>query len=132
MNAYFKAGPQVNWAYWTHDEIINTNQEHQRTNFGAVDCDLNKNIIYFDYKNINFGQDYVYEYTEDSEAREFVIQLAEVKKRCPDVRVVFDSQLEWTAELAEQIIQKKVSISQLVKSITDFHVKYYTDGLGRI
>ena len=111
---------------------MHKNQEHQRTNFGAIDCDLNKNIIFYDWQNINFGQDYVYEYTDDSKAQEFLMQLSKIKERCPDVRVVFDSQLEWKQELADQIIQKKVSISQLAKSITDFNIKYYTNGMGRV
>jgi len=54
----------------------------------------------------------------------------QVKKRCPDVRVVIDPQIEWNQDLVDQIIQKKVSVSQLAKSITDFNTKYYTNGMG--
>jgi len=60
------------------------------------------------------------------------VKLAQVKKRCPDVRVAIEPLLVWNQELAEQIIQKKVSVSQLVKSLTEFNIKYYTDGLGKL
>ena len=35
------------------------------------------------------------------------MKLAQVKKRCPDVRVAIEPLLVWNQELAEQIIQKK-------------------------
>jgi len=126
----FLAGPNVNWAYWVNDGLLNQNQEHQKTDFAAVDCDLIKNIIFFDYKNINFGQDFVYEWTDESEAQDFSDKLAKIRKRCPDVRVAFDPEFTWNQEIANQIVQKKVSISQLAKSISDFNTKYYTDGMG--
>jgi len=129
-SSWFLAGPKVNWAYWLNDGLFNQNQEHQKTDFAAVDCDLNKNIIYYDFKNINFGQDFVYEWTDESVAKAFSAKLAEIRKRCPDVRVVIDPQLDWNQDLVDQIVQKKVSVSQLAKSITDFNTKYYFDGFG--
>jgi len=128
----FLAGPKVNWAYWVNDGILNQNQEHQKTDFATVDCDLNKNIVFYDFKNINFGQDFVYEWTDESEAQEFSVKLAQIRKRCPDVRVVIDPQIEWNHEIADQIVQKKVSVGQLAKSITDFNTKYYIDGMGML
>jgi hypothetical protein len=122
-------GPKVNWAYWINDGSANKNQEHQKTNFADVDCVLNKNIIFHDFQNVNFGQDFVYEWTDDGVVQEFLTDLAVVQKRCPDVRVVIDPQIVWDQELAEQVIQKKVSVSKLAKSITDFTTKYYLDGL---
>jgi len=56
----------------------------------------------------------------------------QVKKRCPDVRVVIDPQIEWNQDLVDQIVQKKVSVNQLAKSITDFNTKYYTNGMGML
>jgi hypothetical protein len=125
-------GPKVNWAYWLNDGLFNQNQEHQKTDFAAVDCDLNKNIIFYDFKNINFGQEFVYEWTDESVAKAFSEKLAQIRKRCPDVRVVIDPQLDWNQELADQIVQKKVSVSQLANSITDFNTKYYIDGIGMV
>jgi len=126
----FLAGPKVNWAYWVNDGLVSQNQEHQKTEFATVDCDLNKNIIFYDFKNINFGQDFVYEWTDESEAQEFLAKLAHIRKRCPDVRVAFDPEISWNQEIVDQIVQKKVSVGQLAKSITDFNTKYYTDGFG--
>jgi len=123
-------GPKVNWAYWINDGLFNQNQENQKTDFATVDCDLNKNIIFFDRKNINFGQEFVFGWTDEAEGQEFTAKLAQIRKRCPDVRVVIDPQIEWNQDLVDQIIQKKVSVSQLAKSITDFNTKYYTNGMG--
>jgi len=124
----YSMGPKVNWAYWTNDGLVSQNQEHQKTEFATVDCDLNKNIIFYDFKNINFGQEFVYEWTDESEAQEFSAKLAQIRKRCPDVRVAIDPEISWNQEIVDQIVQKKVSVGQLAKSITDFNTKYYTDG----
>ncbi len=123
-------GPKVNWAFWVNDGLLSQNQEHQKTDFAAVDCVLNKNIIFWDWNNINFGHDFVYDWTDESEAEEFLMKMAQIRKRCPEVRIAFDPQIEWKPELADQIVQKKVSVSRLVKSFTDFNTKYNTDGMG--
>jgi len=122
--------PKVNWAFWLNDGLLNQNQEHQITDFATVDCDLNKNIIFSDWNNINLGQDFVYDWKDESEAEEFLMKMAQIRKRCPDVRIAFDPQIEWKPELADQIVQKKVSVSQLVKSFTNFCKKYNTDGMA--
>ncbi len=46
------------------------------------------------------------------------------------VRVAFDPEFDWNQEIADQIVQKKVSVGQLAKSISDFNTKYYTNGMG--
>jgi len=124
----YSATPQVNWGFFISEEIVNRNQEHQKIKFSEIDCELNKQIVFYDWENINFGQDYIYEWTDKFKAEKFLEDLSVLRKRCPDVKVSIDPEFIWNNEIADQIAKNKVSVSQLAKSLTDFTVKYNADG----
>ena len=57
--------PRISWAYWQSDQAFNRNQIFAKTNFAQVDCDLMPNLIYWEETNINFGNNFAYDWIDE-------------------------------------------------------------------
>merc|ERR1712071_98870 len=91
------------------DYHVNMNPTFEDITLNQVDCELFQNIIHYDFDRISFDFDFVrmFGYDNVDLGLSFGVKLDQLRIKCPNVKVVIDSEFIWDAEFAS-VIQNSV------------------------
>jgi len=125
---YMQPTTALRWSYFW--EIGNMNPTFEDITLNQVDCELFQNIIHYDFDRISFDFDFVrmFGYDNVDLGLSFGVKLDQLRIKCPNVKVVIDSEFIWDAEFAS-VIQNSVIQTSLVTGFVGFCNRYSLEGL---